>query len=292
MDRTKISFAEAEGKTKFPAILKWGEVDQRLRSALWTPIYLFLNSNIKLQTNSGDYYWDRPVSSIMLRDYLHRQHRFISDFKTSFYPRDSQLEDVKNLFSKADYVALFDYITFLVRDRDCPADLIASISRALEAPYSPYRLSIDAKTIFPAIGQEQTKALERDVAIAFNSPFEGSKSHIEAALQSLGEADHRAVVRESIHAVESAVRDFTGDPNAVLSKALKSLVGDKSVHKALADAFDKLYAYSSDESGIRHALVFGENEKVGLDEAVFFLSACTAFVGFLSRKKFAPSKAS
>jgi hypothetical protein len=62
-------------------------------------------------------------------------------------------------------------------------------------------------------------------------------------------------------------------------------VSEIGVHKALADSFDKLYAYTSDEKGIRHALVFGDNEKVGLDEAVFFLSACTAFVGFLSRKK-------
>jgi hypothetical protein len=85
--------------------------------------------------------------------------------------------------------------------------------------------------------------------------------------------------------VESAVKDFTGDPNAVLSQAVKSMVSETRVHKALADAFDKLYAYTSDEKGIRHALVFGDNEKVGFDEAVFFLSACTAFVGFLSRKK-------
>lgn len=49
--------------------------------------------------------------------------------------------------------------------------------------------------------------------------------------------------------------------------------------------FDKLYAYTSDEKGIRHALVLGDNEKIGIDEAIFFLSACTAFVGFLSHKK-------
>ena len=51
------------------------------------------------------------------------------------------------------------------------------------------------------------------------------------------ERDHRTSVRESIHAVESAVKDFTDDPSAVLSKAVRSLVVEIGVHKALADAF-------------------------------------------------------
>ena len=80
-------------------------------------------------------------------------------------------------------------------------------------------------------------------------------------------------------------KDRTKVSFAALSKAIKSLVNENGMHRALADAFDRIYAYSSDEKGIRHALVFDDNEKVGLDEAVFFLSACTAFVGFLGRKK-------
>ena len=79
-------------------------------------------------------------------------------------------------------------------------------------------------------------------------------------------------------------KDRTKVSFAALSKAIKSLVSENGMHRALADAFDKIYAYSSDEKGVRHALVFDDNEKVGLDEAVF-LSACTAGVGFLGRKK-------
>ncbi|WP_439922604.1 hypothetical protein [Nitrobacter sp. JJSN] len=127
--------------------------------------------------------------------------------------------------------------------------------------------------------------MQRDMQVAFSSSFSGSKTHLQTALSALGEGEYRTAVRELIHAVESAVKDFTGDQSAVLSKALKSLINETGVHRALADAFDKLYAYTSDEKGIRHALVFGNNEKVGFDEGVFFLSACTAFVGFLSRKK-------
>ena len=96
--------------------------------------------------------------------------------------------------------------------------------------------------------------------------------------------NHRDVVRESVHAVESAIRDFTGKPKAILSEALKKLREEAQLHPALSAAFEKLYAYTSDEQGIRHALVFNENENVTFDEAIFFLSACSAFIGFLARK--------
>ena len=284
-DRTKVSFAEAEGK--LPAILKWGEIDQRLRSSLWTPFYFFLDEHIEY-TNPGSRYSPdslrEPAKSIMLREFVFRQHRFINEHN-EYFSKQTYVHEWSEFFKTSNYVELFDFITFLVRDPDCPAPLISRISYELDKPFSPYRLSEEGKTIFPTIGESETKALERDLKVAFTSPFSGSKAHIQQALYALGEGDYRSTVRDSIHAVESAVKDFTGDTGATLSKAVKSLVSEKGVHKALADAFDKLYAYTSDEKGIRHALVFGDNEKVGLDEAVFFLSACTAFVGFLSRKK-------
>jgi hypothetical protein len=271
------SFSEAEGKSTFPSILKWGEIDQRLRAALWNLVYSFLSSYKRYSD------WGEPVASIMRREFISK-HGFIDEYRVD---SNEQFRKLKNLFSQSDYVEIFDFVTFLVRDPDCPKALVADIASTLDQPYSPYRLLIQTKTIFPAIGEQQTKSLQRDLKTALSSSFSGSKTHIQSALDALGEGDHRTTVRESIHAVESAVRDFTGDPNALLSKAIKSLVGRAGLHWALADAFDKLYAYSNDEKGIRHALVFGENEKVGLDEAVFFLSACTAFVGFLHRKKIA-----
>jgi hypothetical protein len=285
-DRTKVSFAEAEGKARFPAVLEWGQVDQRIRAALWNAMYISFDKHLEYDSfaDHKDHSLREPLYSIMFREFVHRRHQFVHDYEVNFYKSDF-LKEWSNFFKNSDYVDLFDFVTFIVRDPDCPKVLIRDFAESLDKPFSPYRLSVDAKTIFPAVEEQQTDALLRDIGEAFSSPFSGSKSHIQTALQSLGDGDYRATVRESIHAVESAVRDFTGDPSAVLSKALKTLVGDLGVHRALSEAFDKLYAYSSDEKGIRHALVFGDNEKVGLDEAVFFVSSCTAFVGYLSRKK-------
>ena len=286
MDRTKVSFAEAESKTRFPPVLKWGQVDQRIRAVLWNAMYISFDEHLVYDNfaESKAYSLSEPLNKTMFREFVQRRHLFINDYESDFDKSDF-LANWSGFFKTAGYVELFDFVTFIVRDPDCPKTLIDDFANALEKPFSPYRLSVDAKTIFPAIEDEQTDALIRDLRDAFSSPFAGSKSHLQAALESLGSGDYRTTIRESINAVESAVRDFTGDPSAILSKALKKLVSELGVHKALSEAFDKLYAYSSDEKGIRHALVFGDNEKVGLDEAIFFLSSCTAFVGYISRKK-------
>lgn len=267
MDRTQVSFAEAEGKPKFPSILSWGEIDKRLRSGLWAPFYFFFEKYVDEEYLEGHFLTD-PANSMMIREFTLRRHNFINEYK-EYFEKKEFYEKWSTFFKKGDYIEIFDLITFIVRDRDCPDSLIKAISDALEEPYSPYRLSIEAKTIFPAVGPEQSQILKQDLKTAFASPFQGSKAHLQASLEALGNADYRATVREAIHSVESAVRDFTGDTNATLSKAIKRLVSEFGIHKALADAFDKLYAYSSDEKGIRHALVLEDNDKVGLDEAIF-----------------------
>lgn len=90
-------------------------------------------------------------------------------------------------------------------------------------------------------------------------------------------------MRESIHAVESTARRF--DPNArTLAPALKSLEKTAALHPALKRAFSNLYGYTSDEQGIRHALIDNPPGHVGQDEAVFMLGACASFSSYLARK--------
>ena len=46
---------------------------------------------------------------------------------------------------------------------------------------------------------------------------------------------------------------------------------------------ENLYGYTSDEDGIRHALL-GEQEKVDIDDAVFMFGACASFTAYLVNK--------
>ncbi len=47
---------------------------------------------------------------------------------------------------------------------------------------------------------------------------------------------------------------------------------------------DKLYGYTSDEQGVRHALLDQEKSRAGMDEAVYMPGACASFASFLWRK--------
>ena len=116
-----------------------------------------------------------------------------------------------------------------------------------------------------------------------NAGLVGAVSHLRKASECIGQGDYPGAVRESIHAVESTARQI--DPNAkALEPALRSLEKAKALHPALKQAFSKLYGYTSDEQGIRHALIDNPQPNVGQDEAVFMLGACASFSSYLARK--------
>ena len=93
-------------------------------------------------------------------------------------------------------------------------------------------------------------------------------------------SDWTDCVRESIHAVEAmAVRLAPG--TKTLGEALKVLEQTGHLHGSLKAAFGQLHGYSSDEKGVRHALVFGDEAQVDEADAMFMLGACASFVSYL-----------
>ena len=87
-------------------------------------------------------------------------------------------------------------------------------------------------------------------------------------------------MRESIHAVEAMAVRLAPEKNT-LSAALNMLERRGHLHGRLKAAFEKLYAYSNDEEGVRHALVFGDEAQVDEADALFMLGACASFVSYL-----------
>lgn len=51
------------------------------------------------------------------------------------------------------------------------------------------------------------------------------------------------------------------------------------MHEALKEAFKKLYGYTSDAEGIRHALL--NDPTLDFEDAKFMLVACSGFVNLL-----------
>lgn len=136
------------------------------------------------------------------------------------------------------------------------------------------------KKIVPITDKQEIKEIE----IACKNPFEGCRSHLQKSVDFLSDREHKDYkncIKESICAVESICKIIVGKDSADLVKAIKKLKDNGlQLHSALEQAFIKLYAYSSDQGGIRHSEGMFESN-VTFEEAKYMLVSCSAFVNYL-----------
>ena len=119
---------------------------------------------------------------------------------------------------------------------------------------------------------------------ACENPIEGCRVQIQKALSFIADRenkDYKNSIKESISAVESICKVIVGDKKASLCEALRKLEEKGlTIHPSLKQAFLKLYGYTSDQGGIRHAEGMFESE-VSFEEAKFMLVSCSAFINYL-----------
>jgi hypothetical protein len=161
-------------------------------------------------------------------------------------------------------------------------DVCGRLNVAFEREGSPYRY-ID-KVLTPIADPVELEELFK--AHAQGDRFSGARQHVATALQFLGlrpEPDYRNAITESISAVESTLKVLTTEKHLDLSGALKEFVKIHPIHGALVRGLDALYGYTSNEHGLRHALLEAD-AKVGFAEAKFMIVACAAFMNYLILK--------
>lgn len=147
-----------------------------------------------------------------------------------------------------------------------------------EQEYVGYRF-VDG-IITPITNQNEIMAIEE----AVSSEYDNIKQHFEKALHLLSDRespDYANSIKESITAVESMCTIILGK-KATLGEALKKLESaGVIIHGAMKGAFEKLYGYTSDANGIRHAGELGGPDST-FEEAKFMLVSCSAFVNYLT----------
>lgn len=127
--------------------------------------------------------------------------------------------------------------------------------------------------------QEEIAMIEE---AARDSRFAGVSAHIDRALELYADRenpDYRNSIKESISAVESIARVVSGSQKATLGDALKTIEKTGQLHPALKEGFLKLYGYTSDEQGIRHAML--DEPNLTAADARYFLVSCSSFVNYL-----------
>jgi hypothetical protein len=276
-DRIRLSFEQAEGVEPLPSQLQLREVSQELRAVLWNTIRGRLQSCTK-RSDYGKAYLDSPWFLILRDEHVYRQHKMVDDW---INVAEDRSREVRRIFEHGDYIAIFGWLEFVLKHPSCPQDLHKQIEGNLRYSRAAYRV-IDKQVICPIASTAEHATIVKAFADLDATQFKGARAHLRNAASNLTAGEFADSVRESIHAVESVCQ--TLDPSADLSKALARLEQKISIHGGMRKGFTSLYGYTSDEDGIRHALLEGGQARVDEADALFMIGACAAFVSYLLNK--------
>lgn len=248
-------------------ILQVDGIDIPLRNLLWSALYSVVG-------HLGDREFKLVTGSLWLQ-------LFKEPIDLLPSTRVGVLDWIRDWFFAAEWNRAYDLIEFVVQHLGPKRDAFVELCNlALERDNAGYR--IVGRCVMPIMGEVETTAIDEAMSAGHGTP---TAKHLASAADLLRDReapDYRNSIKESISAVEAACRQVTGKSNATLGDALKWLDRQRPgmLHPALGEGLSKIYGYTSDAKGIRHALTDG-HEPPSFDEAKFMLVACSAFVNLL-----------
>lgn len=161
-----------------------------------------------------------------------------------------------------------------------PVNIFDIFNTLFEREYIGYRFLGDI--ISPISDESEVGAINS----ALSNPYASVKMHLTKANQLLADRekpDYENSIKESISAVEALCEIITGikGKDATLGSLLKKIENSGvEIHGSMKSAFEKLYGFTCDANGIRHAGDIGGPEST-FEEAKFMLVACSAFINYL-----------
>jgi hypothetical protein len=271
-------FSERRGLKPVKSIIQRDSMDHELRNGLWNVVYVCFLEEKLLTTSITQISGSWGMLRALWSDYFKRPLDAIP-----FSSRQTFIA-IRDYFFSCKWNEVYDFLEFVAR---AGAHLV-SLERfgslcnsVLEQELSAYRFV--GEELVPITAQEEIETIE--AALYSPGPFAGVRLHIETALNMLADREspnYRNSIKESISAVESLAKVVTGKEKATLADALKVIDSKVSLHGALKEALAKLYAYTSDADGIRHAML--EEASLTFNDAKFMLVACSAFINYVIGK--------
>ena len=272
------SFSERKGLKSISETVQANSMTTELRNSLWNALHVaiwhedgFLYGR---QGGTGDIdafseilwfrYFKKPIDERPGYDYTDRAGQILKIIRDEFF--------------SCPWNEVYDFLEFVVGafTRSKPR-LPDFLNKVLEREMAGYRF-IDGHAV-DIVGEQEREMLEQALA---DSKFSGVSTHLGRALELLADRtnpDYRNSIKESISAVEAMARIVAASPKATLGDALKALEKTGKLHPALKDGFSSLYGYTSDEQGVRHAMLTEPN--LSQADAKYFLLSCTSFVNYL-----------
>lgn len=273
----RLTFSQRNGLEPLPPQLKLGEVSNDMRR-LAEHYIISAVSNETTEDRYGDIYFTQKGKN------------FAREFSVFFEKKrtNERILDCKEFLNNLSYCCqglsygkFFDLIEFFIAKKAFFPGLYPNLVKLFIETGSAYRITDEQ---VHAVGTgELAKAVERALEETEKHDV-AAREHLIKSGKALAKSDWANSVRESIHAVESIARVLAPNTNG-LGDALKRLEKNSYIHGALKKAFLELYGYTSDEQGVRHALVFEKEANVDEADALFMLGACASFVSYVLMKK-------
>lgn len=271
-----MKFSERIGKRTIKVDIQIDSIDEDLKNSLWSLICVHLLDRMKRY---------RFVKQSPLRNVI--KDIWFSHFKEPIdkipITNESLTKELRQRFFYWDYLEIYDFIDFMANIQDQyinNEEIVNSFNSILKLELSGYRF-VNGQ-LAPITNEEEIKEIEKAINSTEAGNLKGVSIHLAEALNKLSDKknpDYRNSIKESISAVESICQQITQDPKAELGKALKKLKTKIPIHGALEQGFIKIYGYTSDGDGIRHALM--DEPNLDQEDALYMLITCSSFVNYL-----------
>lgn len=274
----KNRFSDRIGITSPSIILQIDGMNDSLRNSIWN--YLLRRIFIK-EPNVANHFL--LGSEFLCAEFIKKP---IDELPLNLSSRRAW---VKEWFYNLRWFEVYNLLEFIEQnidgfnpDLNVAADYISDVNKILEEEMSAYRFI--NSTLAPISHPEEVESVSLSIQVAKKAELFGTKQHIETAIQLMSQKpipDYRNSIKESISAIESVVKQIIGEEAGGLDKALTKLDTAIKFHGGFKSGLLSLYGYTSDASGIRHAIL--EQPDVDFDDAKFMLVSCSALVNFIIR---------
>jgi len=242
-------------------------MDDALRTGLWNAFYTnFPDTDDEWNKR----YYSNPI-------HLDIFSRFLKNPIDEYVDDSGEYERyIKSFFLNQEWNEVLDLVDFVMH-ADYKQAFVDGCNMALAQENSAYRI-VD-KYVMEITSEQEVAEIEAALKI----PFDSARGHLEKALARLSDRenpDYENSIKESISAVESVAKEVTGDSKTTLGQLVDSI----DLHPAFRGGLKKLYGFTSDAGGIRHAddsSKPGKYLKPDQTTARFMLVTCSAFVNYI-----------
>lgn len=279
-----LTFSQLYRYEDLPQPMKLEELSDDLRREIWNEIRRFLLDKSIPGTFEGYYF--SPKCYVFIE-------RVIGEIKGIPHSEvDTKYELVLRFFESfvqnARFNQIFDLIKFIVNDPYASEDLVESLANLFEKHQAAYRLDLSQSPywFYPCSNKEQGEATQQAMETLREAGMDNVVSHLRQAAGHINAGQHKDSIVDSIHAVVSAARQIAPQAKKTLGPALNALEKEGLLTNGqLKAGFEKLYAYTNSEEGIRHPMVSDDASEVSSDESIFMFGVCASFAAYLVNKK-------